>query len=82
MTMERSGIGSTSQPSCWPIGAQCTYTYKGPHGFAWKPERHTAVVLGHTKRMIRIEAFDGHDYYRATVRPESLVANAKHEGQA
>lgn len=55
------------------IGTKCIYLYRGAHGFSWKPERFPAEVIGHTKKRVKIKAFDGDEWFTATVRPESLI---------
>ena len=59
----------------WPvIGSECIYIYKGPWGYAWTPERFKAKVLGFTKKgMVRIEAFDGKEWFKATVWRRSIA---------
>ncbi len=54
------------------IGDECQYIYKGPHGFAAKPELFAAKVIGFTRHRVKIEAFDDQERFTATVRRESL----------
>jgi hypothetical protein len=70
-------VNEQRQSEDWPtIGSTCVYLYKGPHGFALKPERFNAEVLGFTTRgSVRIKAFDhvNNEWFKATVRRASLV---------
>jgi len=55
-------------------GDNCIYTYKGPHGFALKPNYFSATILGFTEKRIKIKAYDHINKceFTSTVRPGSL----------
>ncbi len=57
------------------VGSECVYLYRGPQGWAFSPERFSAVVLGFTaKGRVKIRAFDhvNDEYFIKTVRPQSI----------